>query len=54
MCAFVRPMDNLLLVSGVENFTDKNYREHLDFRSANGRQVLQPGVNFYFGSEWTY
>jgi outer membrane receptor protein involved in Fe transport len=51
---FVRPMDNLLLVSGVENFTDKNYREHLDFRSPNGRQVLQPGVNFYFGSELTY
>jgi iron complex outermembrane receptor protein len=52
--AFVRPWDNLLLATGVENFTDKNYREHLDFRSQNGRQVLQPGVNFYFGSELTY
>ena len=51
---YARPTEGLLLVGGVENFTDKNYREHLDFRSQNGRQVLQPGVNFYLGSELTY
>jgi hypothetical protein len=44
-----------MLVAGVENFTDKNYREHLDFREINGsRQVFQPGVNFYFGGDLTY
>ncbi len=51
---YLRPRDNLLLVSGIENFTDKNYREALDFRSQSGRQVLQPGINFYFGTELTY
>lgn len=45
---------NLSFVTGVENFTDKNYREHFDFRSANGLSVRQPGINFYFGSEVTY
>ena len=44
--------DNLMLIAGVENFTDKFYREHLDFRS--GRGVFRPGVNFYFSSELTY
>jgi hypothetical protein len=46
----------VLLVSGVENFTDKNYREHLDFRSENPNAVsmLQPGANFYVGAEVTY
>lgn len=46
--------ESTLVVAGVENFTDKHYREHLDFRSANGIQMRQPGVNFYFGSEITY
>jgi len=46
--------DHLLLVAGVENFTDKNYREHFDFRAENGIAVFQPGVNFYFGAESTY
>ncbi|MCA9137178.1 MAG: TonB-dependent receptor [Planctomycetales bacterium] len=45
---------NLLLVFGAENFTDKTYREHLDFRSQNGVSVFQPGVNFYFGADLTY
>jgi outer membrane receptor protein involved in Fe transport len=49
-----RVRDGLLLVAGVENFTDNNYREHLDYRSASGIQVFQPGVNFYFGTELTY
>jgi len=41
-----------LLVAGIENFTDKYYREHLDLRT--GRGVFQPGVNFYAGMEWRY
>jgi outer membrane receptor protein involved in Fe transport len=48
-----RPNDRWLLVGGVENLTNKNYREHLDFRSADF-VMFQPGVNFYFGSELTY
>ena len=42
------------LVAGVENFTNKNFREHLDFRSSSGFRVLQPGINFYVGSELKY
>jgi outer membrane receptor protein involved in Fe transport len=43
---------NLLLIAGVENFTDTFYREHLDYRPGLG--VFQPGVNFYFSGELTY
>ena len=43
-----------LVVAGVENFTNKNFREHLDFRSSGGFRVLQPGINFYVGSELKY
>jgi outer membrane receptor protein involved in Fe transport len=46
--------ETIQFVAGVENFTDKNYREHLDFRSANGIQLRQPGINFYFGTEANY
>ena len=48
--------DQLTLVAGVENFTDKNYREHFDFRSQNptSRQVLQPGRNIYIGTTLVY
>ena len=49
-----RTRNNLMMVAGIENFTDKNYREHLDFRSPNGIQVFQPGINFYAGVERTY
>lgn len=49
-----QPYDDLLLIAGIENFGDRNYREHLDFRSDNGIQVFEPGINFYFGSELTY
>ena len=42
------------IVAGVENFTNKNFREHLDFRSSSGFRVLQPGANFYVGSELKY
>ena len=49
-----RPKDRWLLVAGVENFTNKLYREHLDFRSPDGISMFQPGVNFYLGTELTY
>ena len=41
-----------LLTAGIENFTDKNYREHLDYRSGLG--VFRPGINFYSGVELNY
>ncbi len=44
----------LTLVSGLENFTDKNYREHLDFRSFTGTGIFQPGINAYVGADWLY
>jgi outer membrane receptor protein involved in Fe transport len=46
--------ENLTFVAGVENFTDTDYREHLDYRSLTGLSIRQPGVNCYFGSELTY
>lgn len=46
--------DSITAFAGVENFTDKNYREHFDFRSQGSQSVRQPGVNFYFGSELLY
>jgi outer membrane receptor protein involved in Fe transport len=53
---FFRPVDDWQLVAGVENFTDKLYLEHLDFRSRNplGLSSFREGVNFYFGSELEY
>lgn len=44
--------DNLFLTCGVENFTNKFYREHLDYRTGLG--VFQPGINFYLGAELVY
>lgn len=46
--------DSITAFAGVENFTDKNYREHFDFRSQAGQSVRQPGINLYFGTEVTY
>jgi outer membrane receptor protein involved in Fe transport len=46
--------DQLRLVAGVENFGDKTFREHLDFRALNGQRMLQPGVNFFFGMERSF
>jgi outer membrane receptor protein involved in Fe transport len=43
---------NLLLVSGVENFGDKFYREHLDPRA--GDVLFRPGANFYFTAQVNY
>lgn len=44
--------DKLMLTAGVENFTNKFYREHLDYRAGLG--VFQPGINAYFGTQLTY
>ena len=56
--SFWQVNDRILLVGGVENLTNKNYREYLDFRpidvGSRSREVFQPGVNFYFGSEVVY
>jgi outer membrane receptor protein involved in Fe transport len=51
---FWRPSERWRFFTGVENFTDRNYQEHLDFRSADGYRMLQPGITFYFGSQLTY
>lgn len=45
-----RPTDRLQVIAGIENFTDKSYQEHLDFRSATAR-TFQPGRSIYIGSE---
>jgi outer membrane receptor protein involved in Fe transport len=52
--SFWQVTDRLLITAGVENLADRAYREHLDFRSASGRQLLQPGRNFYVGTEARY
>lgn len=41
-----------LLTAGIENLTDRFYREHLDYRSGFG--VFRPGINFYTGIELNY
>ena len=52
--SYWRARDGWLLVFGVENLTDKQYREHLNFIADNGFAVFQPGISFNFGSELTY
>ena len=49
---FWRPYERLTILFGVLNFTDKQYREHLDNRAGN--QLFQPGITGYLGSEVTY
>jgi iron complex outermembrane receptor protein len=54
---FVRVTPTWLVSAGVENFGDKNYREHLDPISGNLQNVgalLRPGANFFFGVQATY
>ncbi len=46
--------ENLVVVAGIENFTDKTYQEHLDFRSPSGIAIRQPGFNFYLGADLNY
>ncbi len=43
---------DLLVTTGVENLSNKFYRERIDYRS--GRGVFQPGIGFYFGGELQY
>jgi iron complex outermembrane recepter protein len=50
--AFWRPWDDFGIFGGVENITDRFYREHLDFRT--GRGTFRPGVNFYLLTEIVY
>lgn len=47
-----RRFGQMLVTSGFENFTDKFYREHIDYRSGLG--VFRPGFAFYIGGELTY
>ena len=47
-----RHIGSVLLTGGVENLTDKFYREHIDYRSGLG--VFRPGVGGYVGAEWRY
>lgn len=53
---YMQATSGLKLFAGIENFTDKHYREYLDFRprATGALQMFQPGVNFYFGSELVY
>ncbi len=46
--------ENLTLATGIENFTNKLYREHLDFRNQSGQSIYQPGFNFYVGARLDY
>jgi outer membrane receptor protein involved in Fe transport len=50
----LRPAESLMVVGGIENLTDRNYREHLDFRSQSGISMYQPVMNIYCGTEFTY
>lgn len=50
--SFCQVTDRVMLVAGVRNFTDKFYREHLDYLSGLG--VYQKGTNFYFGTDVSY
>lgn len=51
---FLQLNNAVSVIAGIENFTDRNYREHFDFRSPAGQSVRQPGMNFYFGTEMVY
>ena len=52
--AFYRHRDNLTFWFGAYNFTNRHYREHLDFRSPSGSSVFQPGASFFSSFELTY
>lgn len=53
--AFWRPTPSVLLVAGVENLTDKGYREHLDFRDfLENIEVRRPGRSYYSSVEIRY
>ena len=55
--AYWRPTEFWTFTGGVENFTDRNYQEHLDFRpqpGGIGLPVFQPGISGYLGVQRTY
>ena len=54
MRGYWQAREQIRLIGGIENFGNKNFREHLDFRSPSGYVLFQPGINFYFGSEVTF
>ena len=49
---FWKPYDDFTIIAGVLNFTNKYYREHLDYRSGLG--VYQPGSSYYVSTELRY
>ncbi|MEM0925006.1 MAG: TonB-dependent receptor [Planctomycetota bacterium] len=49
-----RRYESVTLYTGIENFTDKAYREHLDFRSRLGVDVFQPGIAFYVAGDLAF
>lgn len=49
-----QPRKSLLLIGGIENFTNLNYLEHLDYRSPDGISMFQPGINGYVAAELKY
>ena len=50
--AYWQATKSVLLLAGVENIGNLQYREHLDLRTGSG--VFQPGINFYFGVKANY
>jgi len=49
-----RPSTHWQFACGIENLTNRNYREYLDFRYPNGTGMYQPGINFYSTTELSY
>ncbi len=50
-----RVSERLLATAGIENITNANYREHLNFTSQDRLiQVFQPGLNAYVGAELSH
>jgi len=50
--AYYQPRENVMLLAGVDNIGNLEYREHLDLRTGNG--TFQPGVNYYLGAKISY
>ena len=54
MSGYYRHKENVTFWAGAHNFTNRHYREHLDFRSPSGTSVYQPGSSFFVSMETTY
>jgi outer membrane receptor protein involved in Fe transport len=54
--AYWQVTKNLLVTAGIENFTNQNYREHLDLLTGTpfGPGVFQPGINPYLGVQYVW